>query len=96
MLPWYASDEHLDLLADAYLGAAEFMEDAYEALFSHFKAAAEVRTKPRYVQPRPEGLADHSQESGLSPHQQASVVRHTIRLEMELCSSAIRRPSLRQ
>lgn len=45
VLPWYASDEHLELLADGYSGAADVVADAYDALFSHFQAAAEVQNQ---------------------------------------------------
>ncbi len=45
ILPFYASDEHLGLLADAYCGAGKFIDDGYNALYCNFKAAAEVRSQ---------------------------------------------------
>lgn len=43
VLPWYASDAHLGLLADAYSGAGRLIEDCYNGLYLHFQSAAEVR-----------------------------------------------------
>ena len=42
VLPYYASAEHLDLLAEAYCGAGKFIGDGYNALYCNFQAAAQV------------------------------------------------------
>ena len=42
VLPFYASAEHLDLLAEAYCGAGDFIRARYDALYCNLQAAAQV------------------------------------------------------
>ena len=42
VLPWYASDEHLANLADAYVNAGRCVQGFYESFHAIGKAAAEV------------------------------------------------------
>lgn len=51
ILPYYASDAHLSLLADAYCGAGKFIEDVYDALYCNFQAAAEVMASVSHALP---------------------------------------------
>ena len=47
VLPWYASDEHLALLADAYEAAGDLVAQFYTAFYAACKAAAEVSRQDR-------------------------------------------------
>ena len=43
VLPWYASDEHLAQLSDAYTAAGKLVQKFYDTFHATGKAAAEVR-----------------------------------------------------
>ena len=46
ILPWYASDEHLCQLADAYKNAGHLVKDFYACFYETGRAAAEVTAPP--------------------------------------------------